>query len=388
MSPILFALLALLPYLIAADGPTGGDRLGAGSCPGSPPNVNETSRYAAKEMLVYSPFKPYWKFNVPNRTKADAENCWVVADCLFEAAGESRKQQFGATALVMGLNPPTIKDIAWPERRLIYVTKSLPWPVEMLALALGLVPHPTGNKSDTRFKGSDGAVVARYAWSMGRSRIRLCIGAAAVALTGCYAGLTTMEVFSKRSALGCVAPIFVLVWHIIALVPAVIHQIFGSLRRQRFRRRPFQSSGSPQSRPYRNDGILQEISGMDLAERPQALQRQLHIDGNDEQDEYYQDHREGKIVSAVQGATEDWPVQMAWGIYYIAGTLVFTSIMAVTVPELVVWVLLGLATAGCSKILALFLCLVYEETGVTPGGTVIPFPSSDGDGNAGVGISR
>jgi hypothetical protein len=54
---------------------------------------------------------------------------------------------------------------------------------------------------------------------------------------------------------------------------------------------------------------------------------------------------------------------MGWGVYYIVGTLFFTSIMAVTVPELVVWVTLGLTTAACSKILAFFLCLSFEKTG-------------------------
>jgi glycogen synthase len=35
----------------------------------------------------------------------------------------------------------------------------------------------------------------------------------------------------------------------------------------------------------------------------------------------------------------------------------------VTVPELVVWVTLGLTTAAYSKILAFFLCLSFEKTG-------------------------
>lgn len=46
--------------------------------------------------------------------------------------------------------------------------------------------------------------------------------------------------------------------------------------------------------------------------------------------------------------------------------------MAVTVPELVVWVVLGLATTGCSKILAFFLCLVFEETSAHLGGNSEP----------------
>ena len=73
--------------------------------------------------------------------------------------------------------------------------------------------------------------------------------------------------------------------------------------------------------------------------------------------------RKPKIISAVQGADEDWPVQLSWGIYYIAGTLIFTSIMGVTVIELVCWVGLSCAVTGSSKLLAFFLCLVFEKTG-------------------------
>jgi hypothetical protein len=73
--------------------------------------------------------------------------------------------------------------------------------------------------------------------------------------------------------------------------------------------------------------------------------------------------RKPKVLSAVQGAEEDWPVQMAWGVYYIAGTLIDTSIMAVTVVELCVWVLLTFAVTGCSKVLTAFWYLVYVETG-------------------------
>lgn len=261
-------------------------------------------------------------FDIPGRNRSDVQSCWVVADCLFEAAGESRKQQFSATALVMRLIPPTIKDIAWPERRLIYVTSPIPWPTEILVLALGLVPQPTGSKRETSFKSRDGAVLAKYGWSMGKRSIRVCVGVFSVALLACYSGLATMEVFSKRSALGCVAPVFIVVWHIIALIPASIHRVFGSLRNKRFQRRPFQTSRSSPVRPHPNDTVLEYLPGTSEAEQPRALQRQLHIDGNDELDDSFQ-RREGSIASAVQGAGEDWPVQMAWGIYYIAGTLVY-----------------------------------------------------------------
>ena len=74
------------------------------------------------------------------------------------------------------------------------------------------------------------------------------------------------------------------------------------------------------------------------------------------------DRREDQIASAIPDGDEDWAVQMAWGIYYIAGSLIFTSIMAVTVIKLLVWVILTFARALCSKILAFFLCLMLKNT--------------------------
>lgn len=51
-----------------------------------------------------------------------------------------RKQQFAATSLVIGLVPLTLKDIAWPERRLVAIASPLNWSVEVLVRALGLIP--------------------------------------------------------------------------------------------------------------------------------------------------------------------------------------------------------------------------------------------------------
>ncbi|EUC43979.1 hypothetical protein COCMIDRAFT_38106 [Bipolaris oryzae ATCC 44560] len=67
-------------------------------------------------------------------------------------------------------------------------------------------------------------------------------------------------------------------------------------------------------------------------------------------DEIYK-YNKGKVVSAIQGSDEDWPVQIARGIYYITSTVIFTSITAVTIIELVVWVL------------TFCICLLFEETG-------------------------
>jgi hypothetical protein len=85
---------------------------------------------------------------------------------------------------------------------------------------------------------------------------------------------------------------------------------------------------------------MDAASDIDSVSRHRTSERGLPIDMNDENEE---DERleptgrecEKKLASAIQGANEAWPVQMTWSIYYIAGTLVFMSIMAVTVPELV-----------------------------------------------------
>jgi hypothetical protein len=313
------ALFALLSPLIpaATTGITGGDRLGGGMCPGLLRNNTEA-------ILVYTPFTPWWKFTVPY---PDSRNCWLIADCLYEAAGESRKQQFSATALVMGLIPLTIKDIAWPERRLVYVTEKLHWTIEILVLALGLVPQITGDSAETRRKGREGALVAGWAWRKNNTVRKRVIVISVAALMLCYGGLVAMEIFSKRSALGCVVPAFIFLWHFVALIPAAIHLLFSRFGWGRMAEKRDGEGGTARDSASGDKGRSKE-----------------------------------QVASAVQGADEYWPVQMAWGIYYIAGTLVFTSIMAVMVPELTVWVVLGLVTAGCSKVLALFLCLVSEDS--------------------------
>jgi Flp pilus assembly protein TadB len=204
---------------------------------------------------------------------------------------------------------------------------------------------------------------------MTKSSIKYCIFASSATLLLCFASLSVMEIYSKRSSLGCPAPIFIATWHIIALVPGIIHSAFATSRRRRYERKEPHLPDSLRSLPAHDHSLAGGTSDNASSQRHRSLVRVPHLDSNDEneKDEYEEPtgrEREKKIASAVQVANEAWPVQMTWSIYYIAGTLVFTSIMAVTVPELVVWVMLGLATAACSKILAFFLCLIYEGTGL------------------------
>ncbi|KAF2737827.1 hypothetical protein EJ04DRAFT_510025 [Polyplosphaeria fusca] len=310
----------------AKGGSTGSNRIDSKQCPED-----------VEDLMVFSPFEPY--FTWP-KFQGDIQKCWVAADCLFEAAGESRKQQFAATALVMGLIPLTLKDIAWPERRIIHVTTQLFWVVEVLVLALGLVPLVTDNKTETKTKGTESNILARAAWKQEKRTIRIWIVVCIIAVLSSYTGIAFMEIYSKRSALGCTFPVFVLTWYIIALIPASIHALFAGFRRRRNLNKLKKSRSA-------NGGDARKAG-------PIVLVRQ---DSEEDQE------RKKKIISAVQGADEDWPVQLAWGVYYIAGTLVFTSIMAVTVAELVAWVALGFAIGGSSKLLAFFLCLNKEETG-------------------------
>jgi hypothetical protein len=317
--------------------------------------------------MIYSPFTPYFHFP---QFRDNVQHCWIATDCLFENAGESRKQQFAATALVMGLIPFTIKDIAWPERRLMYVTKRLHWSLEILVLALGLVPMETRHQKTTRRKGCEGTTLASYGWTMHRHTLKLWIWMCVVAVSVGYAALALMEVFSKRSALGCPYPFSIATWHVVALIPAAVHSLFASLRRRRYQTELIRRV-TLQSRQDQHDILLEDVSGTPSNQRSKRFHHTLRSNGEEGDDIDERNDRDRKLASAVQGADEEWPVQMAWGVYYITGTLVFTSIMAVTVIELAVWVVLGLATTACSKILAFSICLVFEETGVPPSVTEV-----------------
>jgi hypothetical protein len=306
---------------------------------------NECPATSDFNTLIYSPFKPYFWWPM---WQGDRQNCWAAADCLFEAAGESRKQQFAATALIMGLIPLTLKDIAWPEQRIVHVTKRLPWIVEVFVLALGLVPQETEDEGTTEDKVKEENLLARAVWKHKTWTIVLYIALSALGVFASYGGMAVVEIYSKRSALGCPWPIWVVCWYIIALVPAAIHATFAKYRRVRWVRKAKKASAKGQVEGY-HEAV------------PLTPQHKQGWEGGEHELEQQRKEKKQKIVSAVQGADEDWPVQLSWGIYYIAGTLIWTSIMAITVAELVVWVGLAIAVSASSKLLAFFLCLLLEK---------------------------
>ncbi|KAH7030046.1 hypothetical protein B0J12DRAFT_583718 [Macrophomina phaseolina] len=284
ISTILLATLFILPAAAQLDS----SQLDDDGCPPA-------------SAIVYSPFEPWWRFY-----NGTSQMCWNTASCLFIKADEARKQQFAATALVMGLIPLTLKDIAWPERRSVPVSRRLNVVVETVVLGLGLVPVVVDAQKgeDARAAATRNSRFAQWAWDLRRRTVVALVACTAVWLLVCYAALAVVEVYSKRAALGCPFPVFALVWYVAGFVPGAIHAGLSRVRQRK--------------------------------------------------------EREEKSASAVQGADEWWVVQLVWTFYYTAGTLIFTSIMAVTVIELFVWVVVSFATTGASKLLAVFICLAFE----------------------------
>ncbi|KAK2757294.1 hypothetical protein FQN54_004808 [Arachnomyces sp. PD_36] len=257
------------------------------------------------EDIVYSPFKPWFAFY-----SGSSQSCWKAASCTYIHSDEMRKQQFAATALVMGLVPLTLRDIAWPERRNVIVSSPLPILAATAVRALGLEPVVAGEMEVEEVQKwvlwmQGGILTNIRAKSTGWTVVLMAISTLGLLVS--YMGLAMVEIYSKRSALGCPFPVFGLTWFIVGLVPAAIHTMFSSWRHRQ------------------KDEML----------------------------------RAGR-ATPVQGADEAWPVQLTWAIYYIAGTLIFTSISAVTVAELTVWVVVLFAVTGTSKLLALYICLLLR----------------------------
>ncbi|KFX97441.1 hypothetical protein O988_04862 [Pseudogymnoascus sp. VKM F-3808] len=265
------------------------------------------------------PFMPWfrgWK-NLTSGPGGDDEGfvnnmgCWWYADCIFSLAAETRKQQYGAVSIVMALIPVTLKDIAWPHRRMVPVPKQLNVMAEILIKALGLVPVIHKDKS----KKLEMKTFGRFASTLISMLLVLFLVAA-------YGILVVMEFYSKRSSLGCPVPAFVAIWFVIALAPAAVEVAFS-----RFTEKDKDSSEAfdKASESGNNEAVLS---------------------GNTDE------HNSTPVADNIQGGDQNWFVQICWGFYYSAGSLIFTSIMLVSVVELFSWVILsGVATAA-SKLLA------------------------------------
>lgn len=160
--------------------------------------------------------------------------------------------------------------------------------------------------------------MAEYAWRQSNSTIHNFFAVFAALLALCYIGLVPNETYSKRSALGCIFPILIIAWYLVALLPASIHSVIAGLRKARFER---MAQEHPRSRDVNTTVFQHDDHHIFL--QPSTPARSVTsvstIRGTRQ--------CELRIITAVQGADEDWPVQMAWGIYYIAGTLILTSIM-------------------------------------------------------------
>ncbi|KAE9364731.1 hypothetical protein N431DRAFT_550155 [Stipitochalara longipes BDJ] len=283
--------------------------------------INHPSRFGPRSLadvvcpseinLIYSPFTPFNQAEYTALNNDTSNACWWWASCLLSNADPARVQQFSATSLVMGLVPLTLKDIAWPERRVVSISRQLPRLLEIFVRALGIVP------SIDTFSPKKHAIASTtlYGWTQNltRTRLILMVALSAFSLLLSYGVLAVAEVYSKRSSLGCPYPIFVLTWNLVAIFPAALETAF---------RRPERRGNAPEA-----------IS------QPNAA--------DDE--------------SPVQGRGKPWLIQLVWAIYYIAGTLVYSSIMAVTVIELFVWVITSIALTAASKFLAFFLCMAVER---------------------------
>ena len=297
---------------------------------------------------IYTPFKK-WPASIllVSATPSDpapTENtaCWYWAECVQDQAPEVRKQQFAATSLVMGLVPLILKDISWPERRNAPIKSPLNVFAEVLVKALGLIPVL---KNDVK-QASLPHPLSK--WNVGRASLPLL----ALSVLVAYGALVVMEFFSKRSSLGCPYPLFVCTWYVVALLPASI----GTLTSKWFPTGRTTNCGSMASgeTSYWCRIVLTPYNDVETF----ALRRpKFNFQRHTYEMTSLSGEEPGLIVSAdADGGEQKWWIRFIWSIYYAAGTLVYSSIMAVTVVELVVWVILSCLTVAASKMLAFRLC--------------------------------
>ena len=307
--PCFLSTILLWPFLLAlvsSDSPPANDM---GECP-------------RPEDIVYSPFTRYSDFG-------PGQNCWGIIICVFGRADEARKQQLSAVALIMGFLPLLMKDLTWPHRNELFVSRRpCPWPLDVFVRAMGLVPFATGSERETRRLSQQSSAVARWAWKQPRARIaRLSLSSLALLLCG-YVALAAMEFSSKRSILDCTNPTSILFWHVLAYAPALLHTLWDRLKGRR--------SSGPARRVDNNN---------------------LHL-------------------FAPRGTEDEWPAQLVWAVYYLVGSLFYTSIAAVTGVELSVWIIRCFCITAASRWCALLLPLWGEHTGPDSDGfRLLPMPA-------------
>lgn len=114
----------------------------------------------------------------------------------------------------MGLVPFILRDIYWPKHKIGYVSSPLNVFLEVLIRALGLIPEVKDDAGSVRSLRNSSQV-----WIRRTNSVLLTLAV----LVG-YAALVVMELYSKRSSLGCPYPLFICTWFIIALIPASIRK--------------------------------------------------------------------------------------------------------------------------------------------------------------------
>ncbi|KAH9222533.1 hypothetical protein DL95DRAFT_518525 [Leptodontidium sp. 2 PMI_412] len=282
--------------------------------------------------------------------------CWWYADCIFNHVPETRKQQYGAISIVMALIPLILKDIAWPEKRIVLIANKSGWVIEIIVRALGL--NPTIPEDQTQIK-------------QGRLFHPIISAAVLVLLVAfllvSYGLLAVMEVYSKRSSLGCPVPAFVVLWFIIALAPAAVEVAIGRFRNRNksvkgvssgqkgFPAGEVGTSGKSTVMVSPDEETLSGINGHSRS----TVAVPGSSNGN---------HRQSVISTArvsnnIQGGEQHWMAQFCWGLYYSAGGLIFTSIMLVAVVELFTWMLLAGVASAASKMLGYRLCGYWGPKG-------------------------
>lgn len=101
----------------------------------------------------------------------------------------------------------------------------------------GLIPDIQSSRDETKLKLFRSSPIAAWAWDSPRVVLRMLVALRTIGLTSAYCVLTIVEIYSKRSCLGCVYPIFVVSWHLAALLPAAIHTLSFSSRERKQRKR-------------------------------------------------------------------------------------------------------------------------------------------------------